>query len=74
MVDLLFIAAILQFGERACEAELAHLIAADLACGTLPDLDALTLRLMPRHMTLPKDVPVAHPSLASFDALLGGAA
>ena len=32
---------------------------------------ALTLRLMPRHMTLPKDVAVVHPSLASFDALPG---
>jgi hypothetical protein len=69
MVDLLFIA-----HERACEAELAHLLAADLADGTLPDPETLTLRLMPRHMTLPTDVPVAHPSLASFDALLGGAA
>ena len=36
MVDLLFIA-----HERACEAELAHLLAADLACGTLPDPEAL---------------------------------
>jgi len=32
MLDLLFIA-----HERACETELAHLLAADLACGTLPD-------------------------------------
>jgi len=69
MVDLMFLA-----HERACEAELAHLLAADLACGTLPDPEALILRLMPRHMTLPKDVAVAHPSLDSFDALLGGAA
>ena len=66
MVDLLFIA-----HERACEAELAHLLSADLADGNLPDPDALTLRLTPRHMTLPKDVAVAHPSLDSFDALLG---
>ena len=66
MVDLLFLA-----HERACEAELAHLLTADLADGTLPDPDALTLRLTPRQMTLPKDVAVAHPSLASFDALLG---
>ena len=69
MVDLLFIA-----HERACEAELAHLLAADLTVGILPDADALTLRLTPRHMTLPQDVAVAHPSLASFDALLGGVA
>ena len=66
MVDLLFLA-----HERACETELAHLLTADLADGTLPDPDALTLRLTPRRMTLPKDVAVAHPSLASFDALLG---
>lgn len=69
MVDLLFIA-----HERACEAELAHLLAADLACGTLPDTDALAMRLMPRHTALPQDVAVAHPSLASFDALLGASA
>ena len=69
MVDLLFLA-----HERACEAELAHLLAADLADAILPDPDALTLRLMPRHTALPQDVAVAHPSLASFDALLGGAA
>ena len=69
MVDLMFIA-----HEQACEAELVHLPAADLACGTLPYPDALTLRLMPRHMTLPKNVAVAYPSLDSFDALLGGAA
>ena len=69
MVDLLFIA-----HEPACEAELAHLLAADLAEGTLPDPDALRLRLTPRHMTLPKDVAVAQPSLDSFDALLGAKA
>ena len=66
MVDLLFIA-----HEQACEVELAHLLSADLADGTLPDPDALTLRLTPRYLTLPKDVAVAHPSLDSFDALLG---
>jgi len=74
MVDLLFIAAILQIGEQACEAELAHLSSADLACGQLPDPAALALRLTPRHMTLPEDAAVAHPSLDSFDALLGAKA
>lgn len=69
MVDLLFIA-----HDRACEAELAHLLTADLAEGRLPDPEALTSRLTSRHMTLPKDVAVAHPSLDSFDALLGGRA
>ena len=69
MVDLLFIA-----HEHACEAELAHLLSADLADGQLPDPAALALRLTPRHMTLPKDVAVAHPSLDSFDALLGAKA
>lgn len=74
MVDLLFIAAILQIGEQACEAELAHLLSADLACGRLPDPAALMLRLTPRHVTLPKDVAVAHPSLDSLDALPGAKA
>ena len=58
----------------ACEAERAHLLSADLACGQRPDPAALMLRLTPRHMTLPKDVAVAHPSLESFDALLGAKA
>lgn len=66
MVDLLFIA-----HEQACEAELAHLLSADLADGTLPDPDALTLRLTPRYLTRPKDVAVARPSLDSLDDLLG---
>jgi len=69
MVDLLFIA-----HDQACEAELAHLLSADLAEGRLPDPEALTSRLTPRHMTLPRDVAVAHPSLDSFDALLGASA
>ena len=69
MVGLLFIA-----HEQACEAELAHLLSADLAEGRLPDPEALISRLTPRHMTLPNDVAVAHPSLDSFDALLGGRA
>ena len=69
MVDLLFIA-----HEQACEAELAHLLSGELTDGQLPDPAALALRLTPRHMRLPKDVAVAHPSLENFDALLGGSA
>jgi len=69
MVDLLFIA-----HEQACEAELAHLLAADLDAGRVPDPKTLALRLAPRHMALPADVAVAHPSLDSFDAHLGASA
>jgi len=69
MVGLLFVA-----HEQACEAELAHLLSVDLEAGRLPDPITLTARLAPKHMTLPKDVAVAHPSLDSFDALLGARA
>jgi len=69
MVDLLFIA-----HDQACEAELAHLLAADLDAGRAPDPKALASRLAPRHMALPRDVTVAHQSLDSFDALLGASA
>jgi hypothetical protein len=69
MVDLLFIA-----HEEACEAELAQLLSADLIEGLLPDPKALASRLAPRLMTLPKDVAVTHPTLDSFDALLGASA
>jgi hypothetical protein len=74
MVDLLFIAAILRIGEQACEVELAHLLAADLDAGRVPEPKALALRLAPRATALPRDVAVAHPSLDSFDALLGASA
>ena len=66
MVDLLFMA-----HDQACEAELAHLLEDDLAVGRLPDPKALLSRLNPKPMMLPRDVAVAHPSLDSFDALLG---
>ena len=69
MVDLLFIA-----HDQACEGELAHLLVADLDAGRVPDPKALASRLAPRHMALPRDVTVAHPSLDSFDALLGASA
>lgn len=69
MVDLLFIA-----HDRACEAELAVLVATDLDARRLPDPGSLASRLSPRQAVLPRDVGVAHPSLASFDTLLGGRA
>lgn len=69
MVDLLFIA-----HEQACEVELAHLLAADLDAGQVPNPKTLASRLAPRHMELPKDVAVTHPTLHSFDALLGASA
>jgi hypothetical protein len=69
MVDLLFTA-----HDRACEAELAHLLADDLAAGRIPDPGLLASRLSPRQTALPRDVAVAHPSLDSFDALLGARA
>ncbi len=69
MVELLFLA-----HDRACEAELAHLLADDLAAGRTPDPKSLASRLSPRQTALPRDVAVTHPSLASFDALLGASA
>ena len=61
MVDLLFIA-----HEQACEAELAHLLSADLDAGRLPDPEALTSRLAPRHMHCPAMLPSpTHRSTAS---------
>jgi len=69
MVDLLFIA-----HDRACEAELAHLLAAELDAGRAPDPGTLASCLSPRQTALPRDVAVVHPSLDSFDALLGARA
>ncbi|MCE3249640.1 MAG: putative integrase [Geminicoccaceae bacterium] len=65
MVDLLWLA-----HDEACEAELAALIAEDLAAGRRPDARDLKMRLEPRRRSLPADVPVALTELASFDALL----
>ncbi|WP_420587904.1 IS21 family transposase [Marivita sp.] len=69
MVDLLFIA-----HEQACEVELAHLLAADLSAGQVPNPKALVSRLAPRHMSLPADIAVVHPALEGFDVLLGASA
>jgi hypothetical protein len=65
MVALLWLA-----HEETCEAELAALIAENLAAGHLPDAGELQQRLEPRRRSLPADVPVALTALASFDALL----
>ena len=65
MVELLWLA-----HDEACEAELAALIAEDLADRRLPEARKLKLRLEPRRRSLPEDVPVALTELASFDALL----
>jgi len=65
MVDLLWLA-----HDEACEAELAALIAEELAAGRLPEAGQLKPRLAPRYRPLPDDVPVALTELASFDALL----
>ena len=56
--------------DETCEAELAALIAEDLAEGRAPDARDLRRRLEPRGRDLPSDVPVALTALASFDALL----
>jgi hypothetical protein len=65
MVDLLWLAY-----DEACEAELAALIADDLAEARLPKAKSLKTRLEPRRRSLPADTPVALTALASFDALL----
>ena len=56
--------------DEACEAELAALIAAELALRRAPDARDLRDRLAPRGRDLPADVPVSLTALASFDALL----
>jgi hypothetical protein len=58
--------------EEACEAELAALIAGDLAAGTLPDAGELRARLRPRHGSVPADVPVVLTALSRYDSLLEG--
>lgn len=65
MVDLLWLA-----HDDGCEAELASLLAEDLAAGRLPDPRGLKARLEPRRRKLPDDVPVTLTALAHFDALL----
>ena len=59
--------------ERACEAELAECLDADLAAGSLPDPEALNARFAPDPARLP-EASVSLTPLAAYDALLAGAA
>ena len=54
--------------DRACEAELAHAIDADLAAGCLPELDRLRERFKPDRMLIP-DVAVELVPLSAYDEL-----
>jgi hypothetical protein len=64
MVDLLALA-----HDRGCEAELATLLAADLAASQLPDIAALRARFAPDPASLP-DVVVELTPLVAYEALL----
>jgi transposase InsO family protein len=65
MVDLLALA-----HERGCEAELATLLAADLAAAQPPDIAALRVRFAPDPAILPEVVVHLTPLIA-YEALLG---
>jgi hypothetical protein len=65
MVNLLALA-----HERGCEADLATLLAADLAAGQLPDLAALRERFAPDPAALPA-VTVLLTPLTAYEALVG---
>jgi hypothetical protein len=54
--------------ERACEAELADAIAADLNAGRLPDLAALRARFRPEEAPVPS-VTVELVPLGAYDEL-----
>jgi len=54
--------------DRACEAELAEAIAADLDAGQLPDLDRLRECFQPPATAVP-DIRIEMPSLDSYDEL-----
>jgi len=64
-VDLLAMA-----HERACEAELAGMLEADLAARRCPDIAALRSRFSPDPEQLPQ-VDVKLGPLASYDSLIG---
>ena len=68
MVELLALA-----HERACEAELADILDADLAADRLPDMAALRTRFAPDPGALPEVVVTLAP-LSGYDILLGGVA
>ena len=55
--------------ERNCEAELAGVLAAELADGNLPDLAQLRSRFAPPLAPAPA-ISVVLPPIASYDALL----
>jgi hypothetical protein len=55
--------------ERACEAELAQQLEADLAAGRMPDMAALRARFAPDPASLPEIVVRLAP-LSAYDALL----
>ncbi len=59
--------------ERACEAELAAVLADDLAASRLPDLDALRQRFSPDPAALPEVVVHLVP-LTDYDVLITGEA
>jgi hypothetical protein len=68
MVELLSLA-----HERACEAELADLLAEGLAANCLPDMAVLRLRFAPDPAALPEVIVELTP-LTDYDALLVGEA
>jgi hypothetical protein len=68
MVELLALA-----HERACEAELAAILAEDLAENRLPDMARLRARFAPDPASLP-DVTVTLVPLSAYDTLLTGVA
>ncbi len=57
--------------ERACEAELATLLSADIAANRLPDMASLRGRFAPDPAALPEVVVELAP-LSAYDALLAG--
>jgi transposase InsO family protein len=59
--------------ERACEAELAGLIEADLDAGRLPDMSALRARFAPDAAALPA-VTIRHPALSAYEDLAASSA
>jgi hypothetical protein len=59
--------------ERACEAELASLLEADLTAKRLPDLDRLRARFAPDPARLPS-VHIQTVPLSDYHVLLKGAA
>jgi hypothetical protein len=54
--------------DRACEAELAHAIDADLDAAALPDLDRLRDRFRPDQTAIP-DIAVELAPLSAYDEL-----